>query len=147
MYLLGRSFTAESDHKLLEMIVMDNLANTPNCLQRMILELQKFNMTIKYRPGAQMQLTDALSYCLARASPEIKLDVRVIYIAFTKPWIEKLRHRETLSWEQWLFGRLRPLDAFLAFLCVVLDVSIDSWPVHVLLCILLYLGSGEMTFM
>ena len=38
-----------------------------------------------------MQLADALSRCLARASQEIKLDMRVDYIAFTKPWIEKLK--------------------------------------------------------
>ena len=39
----------------------------------------------------QMQLADTLSHCPARASPEIKLDMRVDYIAFTKPWIEKLK--------------------------------------------------------
>ena len=38
-----------------------------------------------------MQLADALSHCPARASQEIKLDMRVDYIAFTKPWIEKLK--------------------------------------------------------
>ena len=38
-----------------------------------------------------MQLADALSRCPARASPEIKLNMRVNYIAFTKPWIEKLK--------------------------------------------------------
>ena len=38
-----------------------------------------------------MQLADALSRYLARASQEIKLDMRVDYIAFTKPWIEKLK--------------------------------------------------------
>ena len=38
-----------------------------------------------------MQLADALSHCLARASPEIKLDMRVDYIAFMKPGIEKLK--------------------------------------------------------
>ena len=90
-YLLGRSFIAESDHKLLEMIAMKNLANTPPRLQRMLLELQRYNVTIKYRPGEQMQLADALSRCPVRASQEIKLDLRVDYIAFTKPWIEKLK--------------------------------------------------------
>ena len=74
-YLLGRSFVAESDHKLLEMIAMKNLANTPPHLQRMLLELQKYDVTIKYCPGSQMQLVDALSHCPARASPEIKLDM------------------------------------------------------------------------
>ena len=90
-YLLGRSFVAESDHKPLEMIAMKNLANTPPHLQRMLLELQRYDVTIKYRPGKEMQLADALSCCPARASQETKLDMRVDYIAFTKPWIEKLK--------------------------------------------------------
>ena len=70
---------------------MKNLANAPPRLQRMLLELQRYDVTIKYRPGQQMQLADALSRCPAKASPEIKLDMRVDYIAFTKPWIEKLK--------------------------------------------------------
>ena len=90
-YLLGRSFVAESDHKPLEMIAMKNLANVPPRLQRMLLELQRYDVTIKYRPGKEMQLDDALSHCPARASQEIKLDMRVDYIAFMKPWIEKLK--------------------------------------------------------
>ena len=90
-YLLGRSFVAETNHKPLEMIAMKNLANVPPHLQRMLLELQRYDVTIKYRPGKEMQLADALSCCLVRASQEIKLDMRVDYIAFTKPWIEKLK--------------------------------------------------------
>ena len=74
-YLLGRSFIAESDHKPLETIAMKNLANVPPCLQRMLLELQRYDVTIKYRPGKEMQLANALSRCPARASQEIKLDM------------------------------------------------------------------------
>ena len=70
---------------------MKNLVNVPPRLQRMLLELQRYDVTIKYRPGKEMQLADALSRCPARASQEIKLDMRVDYIAFTKPWIEKLK--------------------------------------------------------
>ena len=47
-YLLERSFVAESDHKPLEMIAMKNLANAPPHLQRMLLELQRYDVTIKY---------------------------------------------------------------------------------------------------
>ena len=74
-YLLGRSFIAESDHKPLEMIAMKNLANAPPRLQRMLLELQRYDVTIKYQPGREMQLADALSRFPARASQEIKLDM------------------------------------------------------------------------
>ena len=47
-YLLERSFVAESDHKPLEMIAMKNLVNVPPHLQRMLLELQRYDVTIKY---------------------------------------------------------------------------------------------------
>ena len=47
-YLLGRSFIAESDHKPLEMIAMKDLVNVPPHLQRMLLELQRYDVTIKY---------------------------------------------------------------------------------------------------
>ena len=90
-YLLGRSFIADSNHKPFEMIAMKNLANVPPRLQRMLLELQRYDVTIKYHPGNQMQIADVLSHCLARASQEIKLDMPVDYIAFMKPWIKKLK--------------------------------------------------------
>ena len=67
-YLLESSFVAESDHKPLEMIAMKNLANAPPHLQRMLLELQRYDVNIKYQPGKEMQLANALSRCLARAS-------------------------------------------------------------------------------
>ena len=95
MYLLGRSFITESDHKLLEMITIKNLANAPPHLQRMLLQLQCFDITICYRPGAEMQLVDALSRCPAQASPEIKLNMHVDYIAFSRPWIKKLKRDTT----------------------------------------------------
>ena len=57
----------------------------------MLLQLQKYDMTIKYKPGSEMHLADALSRCPARANQEIKLELQVDYIAFTMAWIGKLR--------------------------------------------------------
>ena len=82
----------ESDHKPLEMIHLKALSNAPPELQRMLLQLQKYDMTIKYRPGQEMLLADGLSRCPARSNPEIKLDLRVDYIAFNKAWIETLKN-------------------------------------------------------
>ena len=77
-YLLGRSFIAESDHKLLEMIAMKNLANAPPHLQRMLLELQRYDVTIKYRPGPQMPVRktkgimaeETIKYSEVESAPE-----------------------------------------------------------------------------
>ena len=62
-YVLGRPFTVESDHKPLEMIHQKSLASAPPRLQRMLLQLQRYDATIRYRPGKEMLLTDALSRC------------------------------------------------------------------------------------
>ena len=90
-YVLGRPFTVESDHKPLEMIHQKSLASAPPRLQQMLLQLQQYDVTIKYRPGKEMLLADALSRCPSWASGEIKLDMRVDYIAFSKAWIAKLK--------------------------------------------------------
>ena len=90
-YLQGCSFTVQSDHKPLEMIHLKSLHNAPPRLQRMLLQLQKYDMKIEYKPGSEMLLADALLRCPARYSQEIKLDLRVDYIAFTSAWTETLR--------------------------------------------------------
>ena len=90
-YLQGRSFTVQSDHKPLEMIHHKSMHKAPPRLQRMLLQLQKYDMKIEYKPGSEMLLADALSRCPARYNQEIKLDLRVDYIAFMSAWIETLR--------------------------------------------------------
>ena len=95
-YVLGRPFTVESDHKPLEMIHQKSLASAPPCLQRILLQLQRYDLTIRYKPGRDMLLTDALSRCPSRLSEDIKLDMRVDYIAFNKAWINKLKEA---TWE------------------------------------------------
>ena len=92
-YLQGCNFTVQSDHKPLEIIHLQSMHNMPPHLQRMLLQLQKYDMEIKYKPGSEMLLADALSRCPARYSQEIKLNLHVDYIAFTLAWIETLRER------------------------------------------------------
>ena len=65
----------ESDHKSLEQISMKNLADAPVCLQRMLLRLQDYDFTIKYRPGEEMVIADTLSRYSPEDTPEILLDI------------------------------------------------------------------------
>ena len=51
-------------HKLLEIIHLKDVASSPLRLQ--IIQLQKYDMTIKYRPGRKMLLADTLSRCPSR---------------------------------------------------------------------------------
>ena len=58
-YLYGHSFTAYTNHKPLEQLLMSTRLNPR--LQRLSYKLQHWMLTIEYIPGAQNTLADALS--------------------------------------------------------------------------------------
>ena len=53
-YTLGKKTTVESDHKPLETIVKKELVNAPKRLQRMMLQLQKYDFEVVYKRGQEM---------------------------------------------------------------------------------------------
>jgi hypothetical protein len=60
-YTYGQHVMVESDHKPLETIVKKSLAAAPPRLQRMLLRLQRYTFTLKYKPGKELIVADALS--------------------------------------------------------------------------------------
>ena len=51
----------ETDHKPLESILKKPLHQAPLRLQRMIMSLQKYPITVHYKPGKELLVADALS--------------------------------------------------------------------------------------
>ena len=76
-YIYGQSFTIESDHKPLESISRNNLADTPVQLQCMMLCLQGCNFTIHYCPGKEMVIPDILSQFSPHPGPDLPLDIAI----------------------------------------------------------------------
>ena len=60
-YVYGQHVTVESDHQPLEIILKKPLKDVPRRLQRMILELQRYTITVQYRKGSDLFLPDTLS--------------------------------------------------------------------------------------
>ncbi|XP_026054529.1 uncharacterized protein K02A2.6-like [Carassius auratus] len=60
-YVYGRKVIVESDHKPLEPILRKPLAAAPPRLQRMILQLQRYDIEIVHRPGKDIPIADTLS--------------------------------------------------------------------------------------
>ena len=61
-YIYGREvINVESDHQPLEAIMKKPLNNAPNRLQRMLMQLQKYSLQVRYKKGTQMYLADTLS--------------------------------------------------------------------------------------
>ena len=98
-YLFGRSFVAESDHKPLESIQMKNLVSAPPRLQRMLLRLQPYDVTIRYRPGKQMHVADALSRLPsdeAMPIPDLNVQIHDVCPQFSNGYLQKIQE-ETLQ--------------------------------------------------
>ena len=111
-YLLGREFTVESDHKPLEMIALKKLVAAPPRLQRMLLRLQPFDCNIKYEPGKEMLLADALSRLPSPANTTIELDMRIDHHGFTTNWIRQIEAETSTN----------------PILSIVYNFTLDGWP-------------------
>ena len=60
-FLFGHTIIVETDHKPLEMIFRKPLHACPIRLQKMLLKLQRYDLTVHYKRGAEMYVADTLS--------------------------------------------------------------------------------------
>ena len=96
----------------LESISQKNLAETPACLQHMLLCLQGYDYTICYHPGKEMALPDTLSWFSLHPGPDIPLDI-AIYHACLSP-----ERKE--AFQQALVSNPK--------MCTLADMIITGWP-------------------
>ena len=77
-YLYNRKFVCQSDHKPLQDIHLKYLNDAPPRLQRLLLKLQPYDITMNYVPGSQVPVADALNRVSPSGSTEMKgLDVTI----------------------------------------------------------------------
>ena len=88
-YIYGKQIIVESDHQPLQAITKKPLDKSPIRLQRMLLNLQSYDMEIKYRPGKELYLADTLSRAhLPNSKSEeetLELDFQAISMISTLP--------------------------------------------------------------
>ena len=72
-YIYGRRVVVQSDHKLLEAIFQKSIASTSR-LQRMLLHLLEYNITVQYTPGKEMYIADTLSRSYLTKEPPSRVD-------------------------------------------------------------------------
>ena len=65
-FIYGHTITVETDHKKLVSISQKPIHSAPKHLQRMLLQMHRYEVNITYKKGSQMYLADALS----RAFPD-----------------------------------------------------------------------------
>jgi len=69
-YIFGHRVTVQTDHKPLESISKKSLAAAPPRLQRMLLQLQKYDLHVVHVPGRNIPVADTLSRKFLPAEPE-----------------------------------------------------------------------------
>ena len=112
MYVYGKSFILESDHKPLEMINLKNLAAAPQRLQRMFLRVQPYDFVLRYKPGKQMMLADVLSRQPSSETTQIDLDVQVSFVLqFSTQKLQAIREATHANDE----------------LCALITVIVEGW--------------------
>jgi hypothetical protein len=77
-FIYGRHVVVESDHKSLQAIFSKPLLTTPMRLQRLPLAVQRYDLTVQYKPGTLMFVADTLSRSyLEEIDEELVTDVEV----------------------------------------------------------------------
>lgn len=74
-YVYGKTFHVETDHKPLIAIFKKPLNECPARLQRMLLQLQKYNFIITYKPGKMLIIPDGLSRATTKEIYEDKMEL------------------------------------------------------------------------
>ena len=111
-YVYGREFTVLSDHKPLEMITLKNLGSAPPRLQRFLLRLQGYNMKVKYKPGKEMLLSDAMSRLNPLPDESNEPHIQINFVMFSDQKLQEIQTSTSQDTE----------------LCALRDVILEGWP-------------------
>ena len=91
-FCYGRSTIVLSDHKPLTSIVRKDLVNASPRLQRLLLGLQKYGITIQYKPGKSMIFADHLSRNVKVPTiPDLNLEVLALELNASPSKLESIR--------------------------------------------------------
>ena len=118
-YLYGKQVMVQSDHKPLEVILNKPLHQAPLRLQKMMLSLQRYDLKVKFKPGAEMNLADALSRAFLPETKETlvpDLEVNEVNLTAHLP----------ISPERYL--ELQKATANDSVMQVLQDVVLEGWP-------------------
>ena len=118
-YFYGKQVMVQSDHKPLEVILNKPLHQAPLRLQKMMLSLQRYDLKVKFKPGAEMNLADALSRAFLPETKETlvpDLEVNEVNLTAHLP----------ISPERYL--ELQKATANDSVMQVLQDVVLEGWP-------------------
>ena len=127
-YLYARPFTIITDHKPLENICDKPIHSAPPRLQRMLMQIQGYNFTVRYRPGKEMVLADALSRSPnVKNNSRIELDLRVDGID-VQTEDHTYKTMALINFSEQKQKELQAETSNDAILCELMNIIMRGWP-------------------
>ena len=74
-YIYGKHVDIETNHKPLEAIIEKPLSQVPVRIQRLLLRLQRYDVTLTYKPGKELYIADALSRAYLTGETQVTLSL------------------------------------------------------------------------
>ena len=122
-YVYGKVVDVQSDHKPLEVILKKPLCKASPRLQRMMMNLQKYQLDVKYVPGKEMYVADTLSRAyLSHTKDDISLNEEMEVMVHTLV--------ESFPATPAKIDELKKATAEDDELQVLKNVVKQGWPVH-----------------
>ncbi|XP_033646576.1 uncharacterized protein LOC117305808 [Asterias rubens] len=115
-YIYGKDIIVETDHQPLVTFVKKPLLSAPARLQRMLLRLQKYNITLVYKKGKELFIADTLSRAPLTTTDNDNLDLEVMTL---------------LPVSDTRLAQLKAATARDATMQQLTDVISRGWPSHV----------------
>ena len=117
-YVYGRSFVCNNDRQPLENIHLKHLSDAPSRLQRLLLKLQPYNITIKYLPEHKVAVVDVLH----RESPSGKTVIRGLDVT-----IQGMTNQPYVN--NWI-AQIQKVTREDQVLQLLMQQIMKSWPQH-----------------
>ena len=126
-YIYGKETKIETDHKPLESIFKKPLLKCPKRLQRMLLQLQRYNLQVRYKPGIKLYIADTLSRDYL---PNTKLHLDNSEILLMLENISTLDMSEDVSITDERLEDIRLKTRVDPELQVLKETILKGWPTH-----------------
>ena len=133
-YIHGREcVTVRTDHNSLETIFQKSLLTAPRRLQRMLLRLQKYSLSVSYKKGKEMYLADTLSRA---ALPHTKMHLathgdQIFHICDQSVFeeeLEEINQTDFLNVTDTRLGQIQQHTAQDTALQVLKSTILNGWP-------------------
>ena len=132
-FCLGKPVTVLSDHKPLENIFKKSILVAPKRLQRMRLRLQKYDLTVVYKQGPEMYISDALSRAYLERKEQSDKNSCLVYQISQLPDIsnelEAVNMVEGVSISDDRLSRIRDQSSRDETLQVLIALCKSGWPI------------------